>query len=230
MTAPAFLGNMSAHQEPKDRALHPRGLPPLELILSRAYPLVKRWIEARGCLGDDAEDIAQEVMLAVLRGLPSFQKRAQFNTWLFRVTHNVLLDHKRKEACRRHRYDLFAASRRDFQVDQSPGLSPAESTEIADLRRLAVRLAAGLRPEQREVFCLVALDGLTSPEISARLGIAPSSVRARLLKARRSLHTNSESTKWLAELLETVRLDLYGYRLRHKRRATSEDPLLHPKS
>ena len=78
-----------------------------------------------------------------------------------------------------------------FKTRQEAGqrYSAPEPTDL-DRRRIHGLISAfvnELPPRQREVFQLSELQGLGSPEIGEILGLAPGSVRAALLKARRSL-------------------------------------------
>src|SRR3954470_13052866 len=48
----------------------------------------------------DAEDVTQDVLLQVIRKLPTFRGDAAFPTWLHRVTVNTALSHRRRQAVR----------------------------------------------------------------------------------------------------------------------------------
>src|SRR5881275_2756295 len=60
---------------------------------------------ARRMLGNDAdaEDVTQDVLLQVVRKLPTFRGEAAFPTWLHRVTVNTALSHRRRQAVRQDR-------------------------------------------------------------------------------------------------------------------------------
>lgn len=51
---------------------------------------------------EDAKDIFQEVMIKVYRGLPGFQFRSEFSTWIHRITVNACLTHKRRSKSSLH--------------------------------------------------------------------------------------------------------------------------------
>src|SRR5580658_7801037 len=57
---------------------------------------------ARGMLRSDldAEDVTQDVLLQVVRKLPSFRGESAFPTWLHRITVNAALTHRRRRAVR----------------------------------------------------------------------------------------------------------------------------------
>src|SRR5689334_25405241 len=54
-----------------------------------------RWVFRHVEDPDEADDIAGEVCLHCLRGMARFRGEAEFATWLYRVTRNVLIDHLR---------------------------------------------------------------------------------------------------------------------------------------
>ena len=45
----------------------------------------------------DVEDVVQDIFIAVVRSLPSFELRAQFNTWLYTIVNRQIADYYRKQ-------------------------------------------------------------------------------------------------------------------------------------
>src|SRR5438552_12681684 len=64
------------------------------LYAPRVYNLARRMLSSDA----DAEDVTQDVLLQVVRKLPSFRGESAFPTWLHRVTVNAALAHRRKRA------------------------------------------------------------------------------------------------------------------------------------
>src|SRR4051812_127676 len=62
----------------------------------RVYSVARRMVAS----DFDAEDVTQEVLLQVIRKLPSFRGESSFPTWLHRVTVNAALSHRRRQAVR----------------------------------------------------------------------------------------------------------------------------------
>src|SRR5690349_17703883 len=62
----------------------------------RVYNMARKMVAS----DTDAEDITQDVLLQVVRKLPSFRGEAAFPTWLHRVTVNAALSHRRRQAVR----------------------------------------------------------------------------------------------------------------------------------
>src|SRR6266478_6367136 len=117
---------------------------------------------ARRMLGNDAdaEDVTQDVLLQVVRKLPTFRGESAFPTWLHRVTVNAALAHRRKQAVR-------------------------EDTHVANpLEDLIDRAIAGLPAIYRTVLVLSDLEELPNAEIAERLGLTVPAVKSRLHRAR----------------------------------------------
>jgi RNA polymerase sigma-70 factor (ECF subfamily) len=137
--------------------------------------------------GPDAEDATQEALLAVVRGLPRFDHRSSFDTWVHRVTTNVCLDELR----RRGRRPTVVA-----RLDSAPSPADAPATTldladraapvgdvVADRRDLDLALAE-LPDEFRVVIVLRDQLGLDYAEIAEVLDIPPGTVRSRIARGR----------------------------------------------
>jgi RNA polymerase sigma-70 factor, ECF subfamily len=125
----------------------------------------------------DALDAAQEALIAAARGIASFDGRAAFTTWLYRVTTNAALDELRRRA------------RRPIPVDQLP--EPAATTSSGPERveaRLDVDAALAELPEEfRVAVVLRDLCDLDYAEIATVLDIPPGTVRSRIARGRSAL-------------------------------------------
>ncbi len=69
----------------------------MDTLLRRHYDRI--FALCRRVTGSDADgaDAAQEALIAIVRGLPRFDGRAQFSTWVYRVATNVCLDELRRQ-------------------------------------------------------------------------------------------------------------------------------------
>lgn len=124
-----------------------------------------------------AEDATQEVFLKVYRSLGSFDGRARFSTWLYRVTRNVCLDMVR------------AGKRTPLPVDPVT-LEPLSQADFADDVVFSEALETALRalpPEEREALNAVTLFGLSYAEAGQALGVPDGTVKSRVFRARRAL-------------------------------------------
>lgn len=127
-----------------------------------------------------AEDVAQDALVAVLRGLPRLQldHGAPLSTWVLTIAARTAISELRRRRPELAPIDdeaLVADERPDEVVEQSASL-----VAIAD----AVETLA---PEIRATFVLRAYHELAYPEIAEILGIDLGTVKSRLFRARAAL-------------------------------------------
>jgi RNA polymerase sigma-70 factor (ECF subfamily) len=124
----------------------------------------------------DALDATQEALIAIVRGLPSFDGRAAFTTWSYRVATNACLDELRRR--RRHSSDELPDDV-PFETGGAPSLDDAVSDRLdADAALQAVPA------EFRAAVVLRDVCGLDYAEIADVLGIPPGTVRSRIARGR----------------------------------------------
>jgi RNA polymerase sigma-70 factor (ECF subfamily) len=154
-----------------------------EELATRVRHRVMRW--ARRVLDDrdEAEDVAQIVLVRMHECLFEFEGRSRFGSWLYRITRNVALERRRTETRR------SALLTREASAERDAGQDPADATGSGHVQRLVAAYFDSLSPRQREVFELVELRGLSASDVAARLGIEASTVRVLLLRARRTIRT-----------------------------------------
>lgn len=122
------------------------------------------------------EDLAQEAFLKALRALPRFDPRgpAKVSTWLLTIATRVALSDLRR--------------RRIATEPIGTAPEPTEDPfEHHDTRQRITQAAATLTPEQRAVFVLRDLHGLTETEVAAALDLEVSAAKSRLQRARARL-------------------------------------------
>lgn len=140
----------------------------------------------------DAEDITEEVFLKMLESIRSFKwKGHPFSSWLFRIAHNLIVDHFRKKA-RKKTVPLEAAA-------SSTGASSHDLDSQLDLK-LSVQQVydamKGLTELQKEVLTLRFAGGLSVQETSVAMKRKENAVKAlqhaAIKKLRTILGTRSE--------------------------------------
>jgi RNA polymerase sigma-70 factor (ECF subfamily) len=137
---------------------------------------------------DDAEDIAQEVMLRIYRHSADLEHEDRMTAWVYRIATNAIADHFRRPA----RRELPTGQSTDVpERDYEPAPAARFEAEPEELRReLATCLSPlikKLSPTYREAIELVEFDGLTQVEAAERLGISNSGAKARVQRARQQL-------------------------------------------
>ena len=135
----------------------------------------------RGILGDDADDVQQEVWLTVFRQLNDLADPAAFRTWLFRTTRHRAIDFLRKRRRERELIDDTPIESVASEVEADD-----DSTGPIDEAALVAALMA-MPPPQREVVMLRYRDGLTYQEIAQVTNRPIGTVRTRLHHAKRRL-------------------------------------------
>jgi len=123
---------------------------------------------------EDALDATQNAMIAIARRIDTFDRRARFSTWCYRIATNAALDEARRR------------SRRPAPVEVVPEPRGAtDSVDAAVAARLDVDAAlTRLSPEQRATVALRDLLGCDYAEIAAVLDIPPGTVRSRIARGR----------------------------------------------
>ncbi|HEV8218601.1 MAG TPA: sigma-70 family RNA polymerase sigma factor [Gemmatimonadaceae bacterium] len=152
----------------------------LERLLDRVQARVRRWAGRFTSDADAAEDIAQDVLIGLERRVQRFDGESRFSTWLFTVTRNVALSRRLRET----RRAALIAERQHLAEDDAPDIRDPDAARLA---ALALRYFDALPPQQRRVFELVDIRGLTPAEVARRLSMEQSTVRGNLFKARRSI-------------------------------------------
>lgn len=125
------------------------------------------------------DDIAQEAMIAVLRGLPTYRAEGSLRSWADRIVARVALGWARRD--RRQK-----GMERESVAQQDPPAN-VESPEQYLLRRQAVARLDLLPYEQRHALVLHHMVGLSVPEVAAQLAIPVETVRSRLRLAQNKL-------------------------------------------
>ena len=153
-------------------------------LAQRVRERVTRW--ARRVVDDDeAEDVAQLVLVRMHERLAEFEGRSRFGSWLYRMTRNVALERRRLEA----RRSALLARERALVDDEAQRAIESEDADSARVRALLAMYFDALSPRQRQVFERVELRGLSPGEVARELGIEASTVRVLLLRARRTIRT-----------------------------------------
>jgi RNA polymerase sigma-70 factor, ECF subfamily len=151
--------------------------------LSELYDRYSRPVFATGIrsLGDAhlAEELVQDAFTNVWQGAASFDpSRASFATWLYRITHNRVVDLARRRRVRPQ------SAGEDRLLASSGGPEPEASVDGWDVARALSRIPE----EHREVLTLAYFDGLSQREISQRTGVPLGTIKSRTTAALKRLH------------------------------------------
>jgi len=156
----------------------------LEALFERHYLMVYRMAYRWSGVKEDAEDIAQETFVKLVRKLHTFRRKSSFKTWLYRIAANPARDFGRRHARRRSREEPYD----DRRSGHNPGIRPVDGLTTARLRETLKGLSTG----QREAVLLVFGEGLSHREASLVLGCREVTISWRIFQARKKLRKARE--------------------------------------
>ncbi len=143
-----------------------------------------------------AEELLQDVLVRVIRSKHRYRRSAKFTTWMYTIARNLCVDESRRARFRDHE-SLDAPRGADGSRSLMSGLqAQAVPTDArAEAVRLRAHLAAAvsrLPPDQREVFLMRQLGGLSFREIGDAVGAPENTVKSRMRYALEKLRGELE--------------------------------------
>ena len=122
----------------------------------------------------EVDDLVQDVFLVALRRLSTLRDSAAFGGWLAMITRNRAIDYHR------------GAREVEELPEDLPDHRPAEKETEAEAAR-TLDVIRALPEAYRETLVLRLVEGMTGPEIAARTGLTPASVRVNLHRGMKML-------------------------------------------
>lgn len=149
--------------------------------LYRRYRTPVRRFVAKLCWGQDqADEIVQEVWLAVIRGARSYRPTARFTTYLFSIAHRRLQDHWRSRDRHSHAFGPADSDPDSREIADEGATVPEDWAAHAELRSALMAAIDRLPPPQRAVFLLKAEAELSLEEIAAATGASVEATKSRM--------------------------------------------------
>jgi len=155
-------------------------------------PLIRRWIGQIPGLGNDIEDVTQEVMLVLVQEIPRFERQrlGSFRAWLRQITVNRVRVHRRKH----YRQPAVAADQADGFLDQfadsnsllARRFDEEHDKHVCDSLQSAVR--SDFDPATWDAFQQFAVEGRPAADVAHELGMTVNAVvkaKARVLRRLR---------------------------------------------
>ncbi len=153
----------------------------------RVFTQCLRWMGDRQV----AEEVAQDVFLALFRALPRFRGDAQLSTWVYRVVVNHCKNRRLyRQRRHHHRHEPLEGDRDDdAPARQLPGDGPGTDASVrkSEAAKLLAAGLAQLEEEQRTIIILRDVQDLAYEEISEILELPRGTVKSRLHRARAQL-------------------------------------------
>jgi RNA polymerase sigma-70 factor (ECF subfamily) len=142
---------------------------------------------------EDAEDVVQNAFLKAHRQLSRFEARADFKTWLHRITVNCAIDLIRS---RRHRE--IGHDPADLEAGTTPA-RPSEAVPGPDRLMLSAEIRDRLRegltqltPSERAAFTLRHVEGLSIREVASAMGLKTEAAKNSIFRAVRKMRVALE--------------------------------------
>jgi RNA polymerase sigma-70 factor, ECF subfamily len=160
------------------------------------HPAIIRYCRARigrtGAAYSSADDVAQEVCLAVLGALPRYNDEPEsFLPFVYGIAAHKVADHYRRAG----------RDKAEPAADVPDGIdleaTPEQQTVRADVRARLVRLLDTLAPRQREILVLRLVVGLSAQETAVAIGLTATAVRVAQHRALAKLRANLAANEWL---------------------------------
>jgi RNA polymerase sigma factor (sigma-70 family) len=158
-----------------------------DMVFNTALGLVQQ--------AEDAEDVAQEVFVQVHQSIHSFKGESKFSTWLYRITVSKSLDHLRKKK-RKKRFAFMRGllGEKNEVLENPPDFN--HPGVVMDNKEKAAELfkAISQLPEnQRVVFSLHKVEGLSYQEIAEVMHITVPAVESLMHRAKLNLRKSLEN-------------------------------------
>ncbi len=130
-----------------------------------------------------AEDIVQEAFLRLWQHRDQSEKIQFLRSWLFTVVSNLSLTYIKRLAREgrllQHLRDFTETSRTDV----------ADQVQFRESGTVIARAVESLPPQQQQIYRLSRYDGLSIPEIAARMDLSPNTVKNHLVRALQTVRT-----------------------------------------
>lgn len=144
---------------------------------------------------EDAEDLAQEVLVKAYRHIARFEGRSSFYTWVYSIAVNVVISHRRKQSARRRQstvsLDAIGGDDRPLDVADNAA-TPDVVSQHHELGERIEQAIAQLDDDQRDIVVLRDIEGFSYEQIGDLLGLPQGTVKSRLHRARLALREQLE--------------------------------------
>ncbi len=124
---------------------------------------------------EDAEDVAQEVFIQVYESVHLFKQESKLSTWLYRIAVSKSIDHLRKKKTKKRFaiiYSIDDSAKNNVPDFHHPGVALEKKEDAAML----FKAVAMLPKNQKIVFVLTKIEGLSYAEVGEIMRLTPSAV------------------------------------------------------
>ena len=134
---------------------------------------------------DEAEDLTQDIFLKIFKALHTFDRRANFQTWLISISRNLCIDHYRSVRKERETIDRDVDANELSPLSHDPG--PVAALEQQDRVALLKQAMAELPDTLRTAVLMRDIQELSYQEIADKLRLPEGTVKSRINRGRTEL-------------------------------------------
>jgi RNA polymerase sigma-70 factor (ECF subfamily) len=167
-----------------------------ELIFHQTKGKLKGFLKKVLPYGEDEESILQEIYLNLWSGRKSIQTDKNFESWLFTIVRNMVIDVMRKRLHKqKYLEDLYA----QLKEGRENSLDTLAVVEYSELEKKIFELIEKLPEKRKLIFRLSRIEGLTYKEIARKLNISENAVDLQIRSAL--VFLRNEMNRFLFEVL-----------------------------
>jgi RNA polymerase sigma factor (sigma-70 family) len=137
---------------------------------------------------EDAEEITQDVFVKIHYSLKNFNQKSSYKTWIYRIAINLCLDYIKHKNSQK-RFFIFGKKSQNEQeyLNSSTFEHPGILMENKEEAAIIFEVINTLTENQKTVFLLSKLDGLSNPEIADIMQLSISSVESLIFRGKATL-------------------------------------------
>jgi RNA polymerase sigma-70 factor (ECF subfamily) len=147
-------------------------------------PVAYRWCRRSNLIAEDAADVVQEVLAAVMLHLPDFRRdrpEGSFGGWLAAITRNKVREHYRRRQGKPEARGGSTAQRQMAEIPQPPepsedSIQPDAQSAACLSRRVLELIRSEFEPRTWEAFWRVSVGGQSPSHVASDLGISVAAV------------------------------------------------------
>ena len=144
-----------------------------------------------------AEETLVEVMLALWKGLKTFQGQSKVSTWIFGIAHHKAVDALRKVTSQQR----GGTPLHEIAETAESGHNPYEEAQQQRMATLTNQALTTLTPDHREIIHMAFYEELSYPEIADLLHIPVNTVKTRVYYAKQQLKKSFQQQGLTADMM-----------------------------
>ena len=181
-------GGQESDEQLVSKYLHSKDGRAWAILQKRYETRLRNFLRKRTKNEQDLEEIVNETFAKAAQKLYTFDQKAAFVTWLFRIGKNLSIDHLRSRMTRSFIQPDEMESLEKYADDVSVG--PEGIVGKTELGTILMDALEVLSPDMRETFILGAIFGHSYKEIAKKLGITEKTVATRIFYAKEKLRNS----------------------------------------